>query len=264
MSELSAANLGDANRLLSFEDSVVWVTGAGRGIGWEIAALFSRLGAKVIGFDLAFEKGSAFMAGAIALNIADTTAIDATLPEAVSEYGEPDIFINAAGVLCLGTIGDLSREDWFNSFEVNVFGCFYFLQTLMPIFKARQSGAVVTVCSNSAHMARYKMAAYGASKAALISLTRSAGLELAEHGVRVNSVSPGSTLTPMQTHMWKQGTNMNDVIRGNLEQFRLGIPLQKIAQPVDIAHAVVFLASPLASHITMQDIVVDGGATLGS
>lgn len=90
---------------------------------------------------------------------------------------------------------------------------------------------------------------------------RCLGLELAERGVRCNSVSPGSTRTPMQTQMWRDGYQEADTIAGDLSQSRLGIPLQKLAEPADIARAVWFLLSPDAGHITMQDLKVDGGAT---
>ena len=109
-----------------------------------------------------------------------------------------------------------------------------------------------------------QMAAYSASKAALTSLVRTAGLELAEHGVRCNLVSPGSTDTAMQRGMWHSEDARERTIVGFPEQYKLGIPLRKIATPEEVARTVLFLASDLASHITLQDIVVDGGATLAA
>jgi 2,3-dihydro-2,3-dihydroxybenzoate dehydrogenase len=92
--------------------------------------------------------------------------------------------------------------------------------------------------------------------------TKCLGLELAAHGIRCNVVSPGSTRTPMQTAMWTQGTGPEAVVRGSLETFRTGIPLGKIATAQEVADAVLFLLSDRASHITMADLYVDGGATL--
>lgn len=108
------------------------------------------------------------------------------------------------------------------------------------------------------------MAVYCASKAAMRSLCLSAGLELAPLGIRCNLVSPGSTETPMLQSMLADNSARQRTIGGLPDQFKLGIPLGKIAQPADIAAAVLFLASDEAGHITLQDIVIDGGATLGA
>ncbi len=108
------------------------------------------------------------------------------------------------------------------------------------------------------------MSAYGASKAALRSLCLTVGLEMAPFGVRCNIVSPGSTDTAMQRSLWQTPGGEQEMIAGFPDQFKLGIPLGKIAQPQEIAATVLFLASDLASHVTLQDIVVDGGATLGA
>ena len=106
------------------------------------------------------------------------------------------------------------------------------------------------------------MAAYAASKAAASMFTKSLGLELAPHHIRCNVVSPGSTRTPMQEAMWAKGSSAEAVLRGSLETFRTGIPLGRIAEPEQVADVVLFLLSDRASHVTMADIYVDGGATL--
>ncbi|MGB5806964.1 SDR family oxidoreductase, partial [Castellaniella sp.] len=116
--------------------------------------------------------------------------------------------------------------------------------------------------SNAATTPRPGMAAYAASKAAATQLTRCLGLELAPHRIRVNIVSPGSTDTAMQQAMWSQGSSRDTVIAGDPARWRLGIPLAKIATPDEIAQAVLFLLSDQASHITLHDLRVDGGATL--
>lgn len=107
------------------------------------------------------------------------------------------------------------------------------------------------------------MAAYAASKAAAVMFTKCLGLELAAHHIRCNIVSPGSTETDMQRALWQDENGARDVIRGSLDTYKTGIPLQKLAKPSDIANAVLFLASEQANHITMHDLCVDGGATLG-
>jgi 2,3-dihydro-2,3-dihydroxybenzoate dehydrogenase len=106
------------------------------------------------------------------------------------------------------------------------------------------------------------MAAYGASKAASASFTRSLGLELAPHGIRCNVVCPGSTDTEMQRALWADDDGERRTIAGDPATFKAGIPLGRIAQPEDVAEAVRFLVSDRARHITMHDLYVDGGATL--
>ena len=106
------------------------------------------------------------------------------------------------------------------------------------------------------------MAAYAASKAAATMLIRCLGLELAAAGVRCNVVSPGSTDTAMHEALWADGSAAHRSIAGSPEHFRVGIPLGRIASPADVADAVLFLASDRARHITMQDLLADGGASL--
>jgi 2,3-dihydro-2,3-dihydroxybenzoate dehydrogenase len=154
------------------------------------------------------------------------------------------------------------QEDWQQTFAVNVGGAFNLFQQTMAQFRRQQGGAIVTVASDAAHTPRIGMSAYGAS-AALKSLALTVGLELAGSGVRCNLVSPGSTDTDMQRTLWVSD-DAEQRIRGFGEQFKLGIPLGKIARPQEIANTILFLASDHASHITLQDIVVDGGSTLGA
>ena len=179
--------------------------------------------------------------------------------------GDPlDVLVNGAGVLRLGPTETLSDDDWHDCMTVNASGVFYLLRALVPHFKGQRRGAIVTIGSNAAHVPRMQMAAYCASKAAVTSLTQTVGLELAPFGVRANLVSPGSTDTPMLRGMLPNEEAMARTIAGLPEQFKLGIPLRKVATPAEIAHTVLFLASDLASHITLQDLVVDGGATLSA
>ena len=172
--------------------------------------------------------------------------------------------VNAAGILRMGATDQLSAEDWQQTFAVNVGGAFNLFQQTMAQFRRQRGGAIVTVASDAAHTPRIGMSAYGASKAALKSLALTVGLELAGSGVRCNLVSPGSTDTDMQRTLWVSDDAEQQRIRGFGEQFKLGIPLGKIARPQEIANTILFLASSHASHITLQDIVVDGGSTLGA
>lgn len=251
------------NEQMSFNGRSIWVTGAGQGIGRAVAEGFARLGGQVIGFDRTFsERDYGFTT--YPLDVSDADAVRHVCHKLLDGQQRVDVFASVAGILRLGAIEELSLADWDDSMRVNVSGPFYLLRELIPQFKAQGSGAVVAVSSNATHVPRMQMAAYSASKAALTSLVRTAGLELAEHGVRCNLVSPGSTDTAMQRGMWHSEDARERTIAGFPEQYKLGIPLRKIATPEEVARTVLFLASDLASHITLQDIVVDGGATLAA
>jgi 2,3-dihydro-2,3-dihydroxybenzoate dehydrogenase len=130
--------------------------------------------------------------------------------------------------------------------------------------RERRRGVIVTIASNAARVPRMDMAAYGASKAAAASYTKTLGLEMAQYGIRCNVISPGSTDTGMLHSLWEGPASRAATISGSLESYKLGIPLARIAEPEDIADAVLFLASDEARHITMQDLCVDGGAILGA
>ena len=247
----------------NFSGKTVWVTGAGRGIGFATAQAFVDAGATVVGFDLAF-SGEAYPFTTQVLDVSDARQVAQVCERLLATTPRLDVLVNAAGILRMGATDALSIDDWQQTFAVNVGGAFNFFQQTMATFRHQQGGAIVTVASDAAHTPRIGMSAYGASKAALKSLALTVGLELAGSGVRCNLVSPGSTDTDMQRGMWQSDDAEQQRIRGFGEQFKLGIPLGKIAQPQEIANTVLFLASDCASHITLQDIVVDGGSTLGA
>lgn len=245
-----------------FDGKTVWVTGAGKGIGYAAALAFHHQGATVTGFDLAFDGDYPFATER--LDIADAAQVAQRCEQLLASQPRLDVLVNAAGILRMGPTESLSQADWQQTFAVNVGGAFNLYQQLMPVLRAQRRGAIVTVASDAAHTPRLGMSAYGASKAALKSLTLTVGLELAASGVRVNLVSPGSTDTDMQRTLWVTDDAEQQRIAGFAGQYKLGIPLGKIAQPHEIASTILFLASDQASHITLQDIVIDGGSTLGA
>ncbi|ECY3080202.1 2,3-dihydro-2,3-dihydroxybenzoate dehydrogenase [Salmonella enterica subsp. enterica serovar Derby] len=246
-----------------FSDKTVWVTGAGKGIGYATALAFVDAGARVIGFDREFTQESYPFATEV-MDVADAAQVTQVCQRVLQKTPRLDVLVNAAGILRMGATDALSVDDWQQTFAVNVGGAFNLFSQTMAQFRRQQGGAIVTVASDAAHTPRIGMSAYGASKAALKSLALTVGLELAGCGVRCNVVSPGSTDTDMQRTLWVSEDAEQQRIRGFGEQFKLGIPLGKIARPQEIANTILFLASDLASHITLQDIVVDGGSTLGA
>ncbi|EAA4612484.1 2,3-dihydro-2,3-dihydroxybenzoate dehydrogenase EntA [Salmonella enterica] len=246
-----------------FSDKTVWVTGAGKGIGYATALAFVDAGARVIGFDREFTQENYPFATEV-MDVADAAQVAQVCQRVLQKTPRLDVLVNAAGILRIGATDALSVDDWQQTFAVNVGGAFNLFSQTMAQFRRQQGGAIVTVASDAAHTPRIGMSAYGASKAALKSLALTVGLELAGCGVRCNVVSPGSTDTDMQRTLWVSEDAEQQRIRGFGEQFKLGIPLGKIARPQEIANTILFLASDLASHITLQDIVVDGGSTLGA
>ncbi|EAA6002908.1 2,3-dihydro-2,3-dihydroxybenzoate dehydrogenase [Salmonella enterica subsp. enterica serovar Oranienburg] len=246
-----------------FSDKTVWVTGAGKGIGYATALAFVDAGARVIGFDREFTQENYPFATEV-MDVADAAQVAQVCQRVLQKTPRLDVLVNAAGILRMGATDALSVDDWQQTFAVNVGGAFNLFSQTMAQFRRQQGGAIVTVASDAAHTPRIGMSAYGASKVALKSLALTVGLELAGCGVRCNVVSPGSTDTDMQRTLWVSEDAEQQRIRGFGEQFKLGIPLGKIARPQEIANTILFLASDLASHITLQDIVVDGGSTLGA
>ncbi|RBW41713.1 2,3-dihydro-2,3-dihydroxybenzoate dehydrogenase [Psychromonas sp. B3M02] len=243
-------------------NKTVWVTGANQGIGAATAEMFLQLGANVIGFDQQFAHPHSQIKQ-VTLDISNEQAVKEICQSLLETESNVDALVNVAGILQMGKITELSSKQWQRTFDVNVSGAFNVMQQAIPVMKAANTGAIVSVSSNATHMPRMSMAAYSASKAALTNLTMVAGIELAEYGIRCNVVSPGSTQTPMQWSLWQNETGEKSTINGFPEQFKPGIPLGKLATPEDIAETIVFLCSSQANHITLQDIVIDGGATLG-
>ncbi|CAM5506703.1 2,3-dihydro-2,3-dihydroxybenzoate dehydrogenase [Streptomyces spiroverticillatus] len=249
------------------------VTGAAGGIGAAVAGALAAAGARVAvldadraGLDLLVKRieedgGTALALGA---DVRDSAEVDAAVDLAERALGPLDHLVNAAGVLRTGEVTDYSDADWDLTFAVNATGVFHVSRAVVRRMAARRSGAVVTVASNAAGIPRWNMAAYAASKAAATSFTRTLGLETAQYGIRCNVVAPGSTETPMLTSMYPQGDAAGPSVEGSPATYRPGIPLGKIARPEDIAHAVLFLLSEQASHITLHNLVVDGGAALGA
>ncbi|WP_407555203.1 2,3-dihydro-2,3-dihydroxybenzoate dehydrogenase [Streptomyces sp. Pv4-95] len=250
------------------------VTGAGRGIGEAVVRALVARGAHVVATDLApdgVEKLAAEYPEQItarALDVTDPAAVEHLVAETETVLGPLDIAVNVAGILRSSTVLELTDEDWAATFAVNTNGVLHTSRAAARRMADRGSGSIVTVASNAAGIPRAGMSAYAASKAAAVMFTKCLGLEVAARGVRCNTVSPGSTLTDMQRAMWNDSGCTDEaaaarrVIEGDLAAHRTGIPLGRIADPADIAEAVVFLVSDRARHITMHELYVDGGATL--
>ncbi len=248
------------------------VTGAAGGIGEAVMRALASRGVRVAAVDRDAERlnvavksaaGEGLDVSAFPADVTLSSDVDGLVAEVESTLGPLDFLVNAAGVLRLAEARALTDDEWATTFAVNTTGVFFVSRAVVNRMVPRRRGAIVTVASNAAGTARAEMSAYAASKAAATMFTKCLGLEIAKFGIRANLVAPGSTDTPMLTSMWKDDSSAQVSINGNPEAYRVGIPLGKLARPEDVADAVVFLLSDQASHITMHDLTVDGGAALG-
>lgn len=250
---------------------VALVTGAAQGIGAEVARVLAAE-ATIAALDTNSEgllalvaelRGRGQKAAAWPVSVSDAGAVETVVERIERELGPIHTLVNVAGVLRMSPVVSMSDEDWATTFGVNTNGVFHVSRAVARRMVPRRAGVIVTVSSNASGTPRMQMGAYAASKAASTMFTKCLGLELAEYGIRCNVVSPGSTDTAMQRMLWKDEHGADAVIAGASESYRVGIPLRRIATPRDIADAVQFLASDRARHITLHDLCVDGGATLG-
>ncbi len=248
------------------------VTGAASGIGLAITEALCRSGARVAACDFDVDRLNARVdtlrseldADIVGypLDVRDASAVERTISQVEERQGPIDGLAHAAGILRMGTALALVEQAWLETFATNVGGVFHVTRAVGRRMGARKRGAIVVIASNAAHTPRLDMAAYASAKAAALMFTRCLGLELAEHGVRCNVVSPGSTDTPMQRAFWGGSSSAQATITGDLARHRLGIPLARIADPADVAAPVLFLLSEGARHVTLHELTVDGGATL--
>ncbi len=244
---------------------VAIVTGATEGIGLAVTRQLHADGLALVlvarrpepGARLVEELGgerAAFVAG----DVGDPATAEAAVAAARERFGGLDVLINNAGLDLSGpALLDTTLEDARRIFDVNVFGALQLLQAAARAMRERGGGAIVNVTSRTALIGLPGSAVYGASKGALESLTRAAAVELAADGIRVNSVAPGLTETPMiATWVAEQPDPA-----AHLRRVLADIPQQRLAAPADVAAAICFLASDAAGSITGACLSVDGGYT---
>ncbi|PZT72592.1 MULTISPECIES: 2,3-dihydro-2,3-dihydroxybenzoate dehydrogenase [unclassified Streptomyces] len=256
------------------KDTIAVVTGAAGGIGAAVAEALAARGASVALLDKDADRlekvarelrETGLPVTAFPVDVTSSEDVDAVIEAVEERLGPIDRLVNAAGVLRTGAVDGFMDEDWQTTFAVNTAGVFHVSRSVIRRMRPRRRGALVTVASNAVSTARMEMAAYAASKAAASMFTKCLGLENAAYGIRCNVVAPGSTDTPMLTALWDDEAAARAAsVDGVPEAFRVGIPLAKVARPQDIAHAVVFLLSDEAAHVTMHHLTIDGGAALGA
>lgn len=249
------------------------VTGGGGVIGRAIAIALAGDSHEVALWDLddgaldasraaIFEAHPDAVVSIHALDLTDDGAVTAAAATSASQHGGIDVLVNCAGVFYLTPIDDLDMAAWDRMLAINLRAPVVCIRACLPSMVERGGGAIVNIASISAVVARQANLAYSASKAALVRVTQDLGLDLAEHGIRVNAITPGSTDTPMIRNYDDPDAMREAMLRGSLEKYRIGIPLGRLAMPEDHAAAVAFLVSDAARHMTGQNLVIDGGQTL--
>lgn len=242
---------------MRFANKIVIVTGAGTGIGASTALRFSQEGATVVLVGRTKATLEAVAAGLDAdrtvVQVADVgneAAIVAVIDDTVARFGRLDVLVNNAAVFIPGAAGEVATADWRTVMAVNLDGVFFAVRAALPHLIAVK-GCIVNVSSASGRAADWGAAAYDTAKGALNNLTRSLALDYGSKGVRINSVCPSLTDTPMAA-----GVKSSDVLTA---KFYERIPMGRAAQPEEIASVIAFLASDDASFISGVNLPVDGG-----
>lgn len=235
-----------------------FVTGAGQGIGRAIAIAFAREGAAVVATSRTLEKMVDLENLGIAIRQLDVGEADAVARE-LADAAPLDILCNCAGWVHHGTILDCSDHDWSKSLHQNVTSCFWTMRAVLPGMLERGRGSIINVASVASSITGVaNRAAYGASKAALIGLTKAVARDVIASGVRVNALCPGTTLSP----------SLEDRIRNTAdpEQTRRNFiarqPMGRLGTVDEMAAAAVYLAADESAFTTGQTLIVDGGQTL--
>jgi len=249
--------------MIDLKNKTALITGGSRGIGRACVQLLSKAGADVaftyntneqLADQLCNEFTDKNKVRSFNVNTGKEDDIYNVINLVENEYSKIDILVNNAGIWEKSEIENLSLDNWKRTIDINLTGTFLFTKYTVPIMKKNKFGRIINISSTAGQRGEAFYSHYAASKGGMIAFTRSLAAELGEYKITVNSVAPG----------WVKTDMTKDVFENKFEEEKIikEIPLRKIAVPEDVAGAVIFLASDLASHITGCTINVNGGSVL--
>ena len=241
----------------------VVVTGGAQGIGRAVAERFLADGAGVVIFDLdadlaaatASELSESGPVHAVAGDVSRREDVRSAVSACVAAFGRLDAMIAHAGIADVKPLLEIDDRSWQRVLDVNLTGVFLCMQEAGRVMAQGEGGAIVVTASTNSFWVEQNMAPYNASKGGVVALVRTAALDLAAHGIRVNAVAPGVVRTRISEWV------IDHPVLG--PEYLRKLPLGRFGEPVDVANAVAFLASAESSYITGQTLILDGGLTLG-
>jgi NAD(P)-dependent dehydrogenase (short-subunit alcohol dehydrogenase family) len=247
--------------LLDLSGRVAVVTGGTKGIGEAIVRHLAAAGARVVAVSRSAppSPGGAARDGEVttlAVDVAKKTEVDRMVETVVARHGTVDILVNCAGTAKRAPALEQAEADWEYMIELNLRGTAWACRAVAPVMRRAGRGRIVNITSIGAEFGLVNRAAYCATKGAAAQLTRCLALEWGRHGITVNAVGPGITVTPLVRPFLDANPGKEDTMNRK-------IPLGRLGRPDDMAGAVVFLASDLAGYVTGQTIYVDGGWSVG-
>ena len=248
--------------IFSLEGRVAVVTGAAGGLGAPIAGGLAEAGAFVVCADSATEPNRALArhlgserCEAVSVDVCDEASVQDLAARAAAVTGSIDVLVTCAGIGGRGPAADYDDDTWAGVIDVNLTGTFRTCRAVgRRMIGQSTGGAIVNIASIVGSVGLAGSVGYQASKGGVIQLTRTLAVEWAPHGVRVNAISPGHVATPLVLRQWELEPELKDY-------FESRTPLGRLAEPVDIVGAAVYLASPASAMVTGQILAVDGGYT---
>ncbi len=256
---------------LNLAGRVVLVTGAAGGVGRAIAVAFAQAGARVAISDVAeaglretlrFIKDAGASGLARTADIGDASQMTSWTAEVADAFGPPEVLVNNAAVMTeVGPFMQIDPASWKRDIQIGLLGTMTCTHAVLPAMVKRGGGSIVNIASDAGRAGNGNLTGYSATKGGVIAFTKALAQELGPSGIRINAISPGSVRAPMRDQVLRDveerlGTEgLEERESKRMQQ----VPLRRIAEPEDIAHPVLFLASGLARHITGQVLSVNGG-----